>query len=136
MIYLTLFGVAFISATLFPLGSEALLFYDISLDYNLFLLWSFATMGNSLGSMVNYYLGLKGEAYLEEKVNISAVKLAKAKNFFDTYGGYTILFSWLPLIGDSFTFVAGILKYDIKKFIILSFLAKGGRYGVLIWLAT
>ena len=67
MVYLTLFFVSFISATLFPLGSEALLIYDIKEGYNIYLLLFFATLGNSLGSIVNYYLGLKGEEYLIEK---------------------------------------------------------------------
>ena len=67
MVYITLFVVSFLSATLLPLGSEALLLYDISQNYSLILLWSFATVGNTLGSMFNYWLGLKGEAYLEKK---------------------------------------------------------------------
>ncbi len=67
MIYLTLFLSALISATLFPLGSEALLIYDIKQGYNLYLLLLFATLGNVLGSVINYFLGLKGEEYLVEK---------------------------------------------------------------------
>ena len=64
MVYFTLFITALISATLFPLGSEALLIYDIKEGYNLYLLLLFATIGNSLGSVINYFLGLKGEEYL------------------------------------------------------------------------
>ena len=67
MIYLTLFITALISATLFPLGSEALLIYDIKEGYNLYLLLLFATIGNSLGSVINYFLGLTGEEYLLKK---------------------------------------------------------------------
>ena len=69
MTYLILFITAFISATLFPLGSEALLIYDINLGHNIYLLLFFATLGNSLGSVVNYFLGLKGEEYLVDKKN-------------------------------------------------------------------
>ena len=56
MIYLILFFSAFISATLFPLGSEALFIYDINEGYNIYLLLFFATIGNSLGSIFNYFL--------------------------------------------------------------------------------
>ena len=66
MTYLILFFSAFVSATLFPLGSEALLIYDIKEGYNIYLLVLVATLGNTLGSVVNYYLGLKGEEYLVE----------------------------------------------------------------------
>ena len=135
MVYLTLFAVAFISATLLPMGSEALLLYDISQGYTLFLLWIVATIGNTLGSMVNYWLGLKGENYLEEKGYLSKVKMKKAKSSFGRYGGWTLLLSWMPIIGDPLTFIAGVLGYDFKKFSFIVLLAKGLRYVVLIFFA-
>ena len=54
--------------------------------------------------------------------------ILKLKNYFDKYGFYCLLFSWLPIIGDPLTFVAGILKYDLKKFVIIITLAKFLRY--------
>ena len=132
MIYLILFTTAFISATLFPLGSEALLIYDITQGYNIYLLLFFATFGNSLGSVVNYFLGLKGEEYLINKKLLNEKYILKAKTYFDKYGSLSILFSWLPIIGDSITFVAGVLKYDFKKFLILVVIAKFFRYLFLV----
>jgi membrane protein YqaA with SNARE-associated domain len=123
-----LFFSAFISATLFPLGSEALLIYDIKEGYNIYLLLFFATLGNSLGSILNYYLGLKGEEYLIEKKLLKEKYIDISKKYFDKYGFITILFSWLPIIGDPITFVAGILKYDFKKFVILVVISKFSRY--------
>jgi membrane protein YqaA with SNARE-associated domain len=128
MTYLILFFSAFISATLFPLGSEALLIYDIKEGYNIYLLLFFATLGNSLGSILNYYLGLKGEEYLIEKKLLKEKYVDISKRYFDKYGFITILFSWLPIIGDPITFVAGILKYDFKKFVILVVISKFSRY--------
>lgn len=128
MIYLLLFISAFISATLFPLGSEALFIYDINEGYNIYLLLFFATIGNSLGSIFNYFLGLKGEEYLIRKKLLSEKMILKSKVYFDKYGFYCLLFSWLPIIGDPLTFVAGILKYDLKKFVIIVTLAKFLRY--------
>jgi membrane protein YqaA with SNARE-associated domain len=128
MIYLTLFITALISATLFPLGSEALLIYDITQGHNIYLLLFFATIGNSLGSVINYFLGLKGEEYLINKKLINEKYISKIKTYFDKYGFWSILFSWLPIIGDPITFVAGILKYDFRKFLILVIIAKFSRY--------
>ena len=128
MIYLILFFSAFISATLFPLGSEALFIYDINEGYNIYLLLFFATIGNSLGSIFNYFLGLKGEEYLIRKKLLSEKMILKSKNYFDKYGFYCLLFSWLPIIGDPLTFVAGSLKYDLKKFVIIVTIAKFLRY--------
>jgi membrane protein YqaA with SNARE-associated domain len=128
MVYLILFFSALISATLFPLGSEALFIYDIKEGYNIYLLLFFATLGNSLGSIINYFLGLKGEEYLIEKKLLNEKYIDISKKYFDKYGFITILFSWLPIIGDPITFVAGILKYDFKKFMILVVISKFSRY--------
>lgn len=132
MSYITLFFVALISATLFPLGSEALLLYDLNEGYNVVLLLLFASLGNILGSFINYYLGLKGEEFLEKKNYLNKEKIEKYKNLFAKYGAFSLLFSWLPLVGDPLTFIAGILKYDWKKFLILVSLAKFGRYLFLV----
>ncbi len=136
MVYLTLFTVAFLSATLLPLGSEALLLYDISQNYSLWLLWSIATLGNTLGSMLNYWFGLKGESYLERKGHLSEKKMNKARDFFAKYGGWTLFLSWVPIVGDPLTFVAGVLRYNFKYFIVIVVIAKGLRYAVVIFLAS
>lgn len=128
MIYLILFVSAFLSATLFPLGSEALFIYNITQNYNIYLLLISASIGNSLGSILNYFLGLKGEEYLIKKKLLSEKMLEKSKKYFDKYGSICIFFAWLPIIGDAFTFVAGILKYDLKKFIIIVSIGKFLRY--------
>jgi len=128
MAYIYLFFIAFLSATVFPLGSEALLLYDLSIDLNVYLLFIMATIGNTLGSIVNYYIGLKGEKFLAKKKILKKEKVIKTKRFFDKYGGYTLLFSWVPIIGDPITIVAGMLRYNMKKFIYLTLISKGVRY--------
>lgn len=128
MIYLILFISAFISATLIPFGSEALLIYDIKEGYNIYLLVFFATIGNSLGSVVNYFLGLKGETFLVKKNLLKEKSILKTKSYFDKYGSVCILFSWVPIIGDPITFIAGVLKFDFKTFVFLVIIAKFSRY--------
>ena len=81
-----------------------------------------------MGSVINYFLGLKGEEYLLKKSLLKEEYIIKSKNYFDKYGAFSILFSWLPIVGDPITFVAGILKYDFKKFLILVIVAKFSRY--------
>jgi membrane protein YqaA with SNARE-associated domain len=136
MIYLVLFISALISATLFPLGSEALLIYDIKEGYNIYLLITVATLGNTLGSVINYYLGLKGEEYLIEKKILKEKYILKSKYYFDKYGSISLLFSWLPIIGDPITFIAGVLKFDFRKFLVLVFIAKLSRYIVIAWIIS
>lgn len=136
MVYITLFVVSFLAATLFPLGSEALLLYNISQNYSLILLWSFATVGNTLGSIFNYWLGLKGEAYLEEKGHLSTKKMDKSRVYFAKYGGWTLLLSWAPIIGDPLTFIAGVLRYNFRYFVLIVCVAKGSRYATVIFFAS
>lgn len=132
MDYLYLFFIAFLSATVFPLGSEALLLYDLSIELNVYILFLVATIGNTIGSIVNYYIGLKGEKFLAKKKILKKEKVIKTKRFFDKYGGYTLLFSWVPIIGDPITIVAGMLRYNFQKFIYLTLIAKGIRYVFVI----
>lgn len=128
MTYLILFISALVSATLIPFGSEALLIYDIKEGYNIYLLLLFATIGNSLGSIINYFIGLKGEEFLVRKNYLKEKNILNTKKYFDKYGSVCILFSWLPIIGDPITFIAGVLKYDLKIFILLVVIAKFTRY--------
>ena len=136
MVYLTLFIVSFLSATLLPLGSEALLVYDVTQNHILLLLWVVASVGNTLGSLFNYVLGVKGEVYLERKGYVSEEKIVKSRDLFDRYGGWILLLSWVPIIGDPLTFIAGVLRYNLKYFIFIVFIAKGLRYAAVIFLAS
>ncbi|MGA1931824.1 YqaA family protein [Arcobacter sp. YIC-464] len=131
MVYLTLFISALVSATLIPFGSEALLIYDIKEGYNLYLLLFFATFGNSLGSIINYFLGLKGEEFLVKKKLLNEQRVLKTKKYFDKYGAWCILLSWVPIIGDPITFIAGVLKFNLKLFILLVVIAKFSRYAFI-----
>jgi membrane protein YqaA with SNARE-associated domain len=128
MTYLILFFSAFISATLIPFGSEALLIYDIKEGFNIVYLVLIATLGNSLGSILNYFLGLKGEEFLIRKNLLKEKSIEKSKKYFDKYGWLCILFSWVPIIGDPLTFIAGVLKFNLKLFILLVVIAKFSRY--------
>jgi len=132
MIYLTLFIVSFGAATILPFGSEALFLYDISISSSYIQLWFVATFGNTLGSIFNYYIGAKGEKYLEKKEYLDKNKIELYKKRFDRYGIWLLLLTWMPIIGDPITFIAGVLRYDIKKFIILVSISKGVRYAILI----
>ena len=128
MDYLYLLFSAFISATIFPMASEALFIYDINQNLNIYILLFVATFGNSLGSVVNYWFGYSGKDYLEQKKILNSSQLDKYGNFFNKYGSFSLLLSWVPIIGDPITVVAGLLKYNIYKFIVLVTFAKFCRY--------
>ena len=89
----------------------------------------FATSGNVLGALVNWYLGKFFVHYKEKKwFPIKADKLVKGEKYYKKYGRVSLLLSWMPIIGDPITLVAGILKEPLWSFLILVTIAKGLRY--------
>jgi len=132
MTYITLLTISLISGSLLPLGSEGVLVYDLKQGYNPFWLLLFATIGNSAGSALNYYLGLKGEEYLEKNGYLKAQKVNAAKKRFKKLGAYALLLSPLPIIGDPITFIAGVLRYNYYKFLAIVIFAKMTRYIIVI----
>lgn len=136
MAYLSLFFTAFIAATLFPLSSEALLAALIYQKYSLLLLWLAATAGNSLGSCVNWYLGRQCLRWQDKRwFPVTPLQLTRAQQRFQRYGPFSLLFAWVPVIGDPLTFVAGIMRVPFTQFVVLVLLGKAVRYAVVIWLA-
>ena len=134
--YLSLFINSFLASTLLPLGSEGILAYFISQKLNIFVMVLIATTGNYLGSVVNYYIGLKGsKTILHKFIKFDNNEIKKSKEKFRKFGPAILFFSWIPIIGDPLTFVAGLLKYDFRKFTIYVLLGKAFRY-VLVVLIT
>jgi membrane protein YqaA with SNARE-associated domain len=132
--YLNLFVLSFLASTVLPFGSEALVVALIYQGFNPFTVVLVATVGNYLGSCTTYYLGLKGRSVLEKYLSPSPEKLEKSEKLFKKYGIYTLLFTWVPGIGDAITMVAGLLQLPFRSFSILVFLGKFGRYFALAYL--
>ena len=130
--YLILFFVSLGAATLLPISSEATLLYDLYEGYTPWILLLSAGTGNVLGSLFNYWIGRKGTDYLLSHGKISQERIIKSEKFFDRYGGFALLLSWVPVIGDPLTLIAGVLHYDFRKFLLIVAVAKFGRYLLLI----
>ena len=132
--YLGLFLAAFGAATLLPLQSEALLVgLLLNAHYWPWLLLAVATLGNVLGSLVNWWLGRRLERYKERRwFPVSPRHLERARVHYQRYGHWSLLLSWLPIIGDPLTLVAGVMGEPLKRFVLIVTLAKGARYAVLV----
>ena len=102
--------------------------------YKAWLLLVVASVGNVLGSCVNFWLGRQIDRFYDKPwFPVSAVKLAKAKRVYQKYGFWSLLFSWTPVIGDPITLIAGLMKENFWRFLFIVCIAKGGRYAVLYW---
>ena len=125
-----LFLSAFGAATLLPLQSEAVLLGLLTQhSHTAWVLIAVASVGNILGSCVNWYLGLKIEHYKNKKwFPVSAQKMQQAQGFYQKYGYWSLLLSWTPIIGDPITLISGLLKEKFWRFVLLVSVAKIGRY--------
>ncbi len=135
MAYLSLFASALIAATLFPLSSEALLAALLSQGYSPWWLWLAATSGNTLGSCINWVLGRWCLHWQSKRwFPVSPKQLEKAQTRFQHYGSWSLLFAWLPLVGDPLTFIAGVMRIRFGRFLLLVLIGKATRYALVIWL--
>jgi membrane protein YqaA with SNARE-associated domain len=132
----TLFVVAFVSATLVPMGSEPALFGLLKLNPDLF--WSavfVATAGNTLGGAVDWWMGY-GAHKVVDKYRHSRTHL-KALDWLERLGPKACLLAWLPIVGDPLCAVAGWLKLSFWPCVGYMAIGKFLRYvmmtGALLW---
>ena len=132
--YLGLFVSAFLAATLLPFSSEVVLaaLYAAN-QQEAWLLWSLATVGNTLGGLLNWALGRFCLQWQDRRwFPFKADQLTRAQAWFGRYGIWTLLLAWLPIVGDPITFVAGIMRARVGLFILLVGIGKGARYAVVL----
>lgn len=138
--YLLLFLSAFIAATFLPFYSEAwlyLLLQDASSPLSVALPVLVATAGNVLGACLNWWLGGSLLRFAGRRwFYFSAAQIARAQTGFQRYGLWTLLFSWLPVVGDPLTLIAGVLRVRFGVFVLLVTAGKLARYAVVAWLAV
>ena len=132
--YLGLFISALGDATLLPLQSESVLVaLLLSTAYSPWILLAVASAGNILGSLINWLLGRYLEHFRERRwFPLSAAQLQRAQHWYARYGRWTLLLSWLPIVGDPLTLVAGIMRERLWVFLLIVSLAKTARYAALI----
>ncbi|EKS70721.1 MULTISPECIES: YqaA family protein [Caballeronia] len=128
-----LFLAAFGAATLLPLQSEAVLVgLLLSKSYSTATLILVATIGNVLGSLVNWVLGRYIERFKSRRwFPVSDEKLDRAQRMYQRLGKWSLLLSWAPVIGDPLTLLAGVMREPLLPFVALVTVAKLGRYLVL-----
>lgn len=132
--YYSLFITSFLASTILPLGSEALLILMVLNKNNIISVVFVASIGNYLGACTSYYIGLKGRYIIIKKyLKISHEQIRKSELLFSKYGSYSLLFTWIPLIGDALTVTSGILKYRFTLFTLFVFTGKFLRYFVIAY---
>lgn len=131
--YLGLALSACIAATLLPMQSEAALVALLALEpravYTLVLV---ASVGNILGSQINWWLGTQLQRWQTRRwFPVTPAQLQRAQLWYQRYGRWSLLLSWMPIIGDPLTLIAGVLREPFWRFTLLVSVAKTARYAVL-----
>ncbi len=135
--YLLLFASAFLAATILPMSSEAVLAGLVAArGFDAAVLWAVATVGNTLGAVVNWALGRFCRHWQDHRwFPVKPAELDRAGRWFARYGSWSLLFAWVPVVGDPLTVAAGLLRVNFGWFLALVAVGKAGRYAAVILLA-
>ena len=125
--FLSLLLSSFLSATLLPGSSEAVLIWLVSDTGHIWLPVIVATMGNTLGGMTTYGLG----RIVQWKSDTESKAHKKAKYLIHRWGSLTLLLSWVPIIGDAFCLAAGWIRVNWLLALCFMLLGKFCRYYVI-----
>ena len=131
--YGSLFLAALLAATLVPAQSESVLTgLLLAGSQPVAALVAVASLGNILGSVINWLIGRGVERFRDRRwFPASARQLERAQAQYQRFGYWSLLFAWVPIIGDPLTLVAGIMREPLWRFLILVSIGKIGRYAVL-----
>ncbi|QWV95766.1 DedA family protein [Geomonas oryzisoli] len=133
--FYSLFLLSFLAATLLPLGSEWLVVALLIGRENPVAVVLVATAGNYLGALSTYWIGLYGGDFLRRRVlRMDEQTTQKAERFYDRFGSWSLLLSFLPVIGDPLCLVGGVLQVGFIRFSLLVLTGKLARYAAVAWL--
>jgi len=124
-----LFVISFLAATILPLGSEWLVVTLILQAHQIEDVVIVATLGNFLGACTTYGIGFWGSSFLVTKVlRIDEARFNKTVLLYRKYGSWSLLLSWVPIIGDPLCLVSGSFRLNFLLFSLFTFSGKLTRY--------
>lgn len=128
-----LFWTAFAAATILPFYSELLLVGLIKAGHEPWTLWAVASAGNTLGAVLNWFLGAFLMRFSDRRWFPARQKeVERAQRWFQRWGVWSLLLAWLPIGGDALTVIGGMMRVKLPLFILLVGIGKASRYAVVV----
>lgn len=135
-IYLSLFASSFLAATVLPFPPDILAANMAAGGYRVYLIIAVAAAGSYFGSCTTYYLGyLSREKILKKRLEEKEGKMEKYHKMFERCGEPLLLFSWVPIAGDIFVGLAGVLEINFLAFSLYAIIGKIMRFIFVVYLA-
>jgi membrane protein YqaA with SNARE-associated domain len=138
VIYLSLFTISFLAATVLPFSSELTLAGLIATsNYDNLSLLIVASFGNVFGSVINWTLGFYSRNLTRKKwFPFKDQQIESSSKQFNKFGKWSLLFAWVPVIGDPLTLAAGLFRVKFTEFLILVTIGKVSRYVAVFYLLS
>ena len=125
--------ICFISATIIPLASEAVVFGALKLGIPATEVLIYSSIGNCAAVALNYWLGRLGSEAAHRKA-LKKTWAKKSLEFLERHGLWALGLSWLPVIGDPLTIVGGIIRINFLHFALIVFTLRVLRYIAILWI--
>ena len=123
-----LFLATFLSATILPFSSEAILLFFLAKGVDPTICLSIATLGNSLGGASNYFIGRLGNPLWLKRIGVKENTISKNEKWINKYGSLIAIFSWVPFLGDPLLVVLGYFRSNLINTLMWMILGKLLRY--------
>ena len=130
--YIGLFLVTFLAATVLPIASELFLTAMLKLGYEPWLTLCVATLGNSLGAMLNYGIGVIGNPIWLKRIGVKEATIYRWQARIQRYGSWLALLCWLPFVGDVIGVALGFFRAPMWRSFLLMTIGKFARYAVFL----
>lgn len=135
--YAGMFLAAFLAASILPFNSELVIvaLFKMGLGFGPLLFW--AALGNTLGGLLNYGIGLLGkEEWITKYAKVPPDKLQRGMAYVKRYGWWAGLLSWVPIIGDLITVALGYLRVNVALSVASMTIGKTARYWLILLACT
>ncbi|MBQ9356539.1 MAG: DedA family protein [Prevotella sp.] len=127
---------AFLAGSVFPFSSEAVMLGLMAVGLDSWVLMIYGTIGNVLGSVLNYCIGRMGKTeWFEKYLHVSPKSMDRARRFVAGHGAWMGFFAFVPLLGSAITILLGLMRSNVVITFVSITLGKIFRYILLILLA-